>query len=233
MSWTKNPFTDQLDNVGSGISSVVAGTGISIDSSDPLNPIVSLYTTPSYTSMTNGAGVQEKGITVVTVLLSWTKNKTLTSQSIDQGVGDIGANDLSYNYTTSFNTNKTFTITGSDGTTTATKTTTVSFVYPYYYGVGAAGLSGAQIAALTKSIIASTATLTETFSPTAQVMYFAYPAAYADLTSILDPNGFETIADWTKSTKAIVGLDTTSQNYTCYEFKNVVTVSGYNYTFKR
>ncbi len=120
------------------------------------------------------------------------------------------------------------------GPTTVTANRTFSYVYPYYYGAGAAGLSGAAIAALTKSVIASTATVTETIAVSGtQVMYFAYPSAYGALTSILDVNGFETISSWTQSTKSITGLDTTTQSYYSYEFKNTPVAGSYQYTFKR
>ncbi|MEO8837533.1 MAG: hypothetical protein ABI351_02345 [Herbaspirillum sp.] len=120
------------------------------------------------------------------------------------------------------------------GPTSVTSSRTFSYVYPYYYGAGAAGLSGAAIAALTKLVIGSTATVTEIITVSgSQVFYFAYPATIGNLTSILDVNGFETIGSWTKSTKSITGLDTTSQSYTCYEFQNTPVAGAYQYTFKR
>jgi len=123
----------------------------------------------------------------------------------------------------------------SGGPTTSNASTTYNFVYPYYYGVGVAGLNAAAIAALTKDIINSNATLLRSFTiagPTDR-MYFAYPTAYGALVTIIDVNNFDVIGDWTRTTKAITGLDGNAVNYYCYEFNNVQTNGVYAYTFKR
>ena len=77
---------------------------------------------------------------------------------------------------------------------------------------------------MTKLTIGSTGTLVRSITATAsQVFYFAYPLSYGALTSILDVNNFETIGDWTRTTRSFTGLDATSQSYYVYEFKNPVT----------
>lgn len=119
-----------------------------------------------------------------------------------------------------------------DGVTWVTSNTRVyTFVYPYYYGVGAQSLTPAQVAGLTK-VVAAKSDKVYVFNPVDQVYYFAYPASYGDLTSILDTNGFETLDDWTKRVEDIVGLDGSSVSYNIYEFNNVTTQTDFTNTFK-
>lgn len=106
------------------------------------------------------------------------------------------------------------------------------FVYPYYYGIGVAGLIPAQVAALTKNIVIENANKNVNYAITsAQVYYFAYPASYGVLSSILDENGFEVIADWTLTVANITGLDTNAISYNIYEFNNLVSAPATDYTF--
>lgn len=155
------------------------------------------------------------------------------------GGGIPSGGNSTYSWTGSFSDNTTFSAQVDDsgatgGPTTVTASASFTFVYPYYYGAGAVGLSAAGVSALTKSVIVSTATVTETITAAGgEVFYFAYPASYGALTSILDVNGFETFPDWTLRTENITGLDTTAQSYRIYEFNNPVTAGSYEYTFKR
>lgn len=127
-------------------------------------------------------------------------------------------------------TNTTYTVTVDDGTSTDFDTQTYSFVYPFYYGVGAQGLTAAQVAALTK-LIQTNGDKVLSFAPTNQVYYFAFPQAYGQLTRVLDWNGFDITADFTIRAENITGLDGTAQPYYIYEFDNLVTHSAQNLTF--
>ncbi len=200
-------------------------------------PLVSLAISPS-------AGLREFGDTVTNPVLTPTttrRSNPITTLTLSRsGVGVIysypspapsGGPEAPYTDTSSpVSTNTTYTATVGDGTSTGTATQTYSFVYPYYYGVGAPGLTGAQIGLLTK-IIQTQQNTTTTTSPTAQVYYFAYPSAYPVLTSILDQSGFETIADYIVRTVNITGLDGTSQSYRVYEFNHLTTQVGFRNTY--
>ena len=101
-------------------------------------------------------------------------------------------------------------------------------------GAGAAGLSASSVAGLTKRVITSTASRTESITASnSNVFYFAYPASYGALTSILDINGFETFPDWTLRTENITGLDGNAVSYRIYEFNNPVAAGAYQFTFIR
>lgn len=220
---------------------------------DTLDKIINITYTPPTISLSGSSNVlREKGATVAGCTLSAVITKqsdpiatvrfyqgvTLLDTQVSGGAIPSGGTST-YAYVPSFSDNISFSAQVDDngatgGPTTVTSNTSYSFVYPYYSDAGAVGLTPAQVGALTKSIIVSTATVTKTMTATAgQVFYFAYPASYPSLTSILDVNGFETIGDWTLTTANITGLDATAQSYKIYEFNNPVTAGSYQYTFKR
>jgi hypothetical protein len=211
------------------------------------------YTAPLISLSASGNSLREKGdaVTSTTLTAAITKRSdpiaqvrfylnpsTLLDTQIAGGAIPNGGNST-FAWTGSFSDNTTFRAEVNDsgatgGPTTVTSTTTFNFVYPYYTGSGAAGLSAAAVAALTKLIINSTANREQGFTtPGGQVLYFAYPASYGALTSILDANNFETIADWTLRTENITGLDTTAVSYRIYEFKNPLVAGTTTYTFIR
>lgn len=220
---------------------------------DTLDKLINITYTPPGISLSGSSNVlREKGTTVSGITLSATVTKqsdpiaivrfyqgvTLLDTQFAGGAIPTGGTST-YVYAPSFTDNISFSAQADDngdtgGPTTVSSSTTYSFVYPYYSDAGAAGLSAAAVGALTKSIIVSTATVTKTMTATAgQVFYFAYPASYPSLFSILDVNGFETIGDWTLTTANITGLDASAQSYKIYEFNNPVTAGSYQYTFKR
>jgi len=205
------------------------------------------YAAPSVSLAATGSStIREKGDEVTSTTLTATitkKSEDITQvrfylggdliETIEEPSASGGAEQ--YAWTGSFTDNSTFSVQVDDSNTNAANASrSFTFVYPYYVGAGAAELSAANVAGLTKRIITSTATRQETITATAgQVLYFAYPASYGDLTSILDANNFETISDWTKRTENITGLDGNAVSYNIYEFNNPVVAGDYTYTFKR
>jgi hypothetical protein len=212
------------------------------------------YTAPTISFTASGSTtIREKGAPVTATTLTATVTKrsdpiatvrfylnpsTLLDTQTSGGAIPNGGSST-YNWTGSFSDNTTFRGEADDdgatgGPTTVSASASFTFVYPYYFGSGAPALTAAQVALLTKDIRVSTASLLKTFTPTTgQVFYFAYPASYGALTSILDQNGFQTIGDWTLRTENITGLDTTAQSYRIYVFNNPVVAGTYDYTFIR
>jgi hypothetical protein len=202
-------------------------------------PLITLSASPS-------TAVREKGTPVASVTL--TANTTRRTSDIsevifyragapiftDSAPNPLGSS-IAHTSVASFSDNMSFYASVSDGTTTVnSNTVTYSFVYPYYYGAGVPGLTSAQVGALAKNVVASTASMNMNFTTAnGNVYYFAYPASYGALTSILDENGFETFADWTLRTEAITGLDGTAQTYSIYVFDNPVVAGTTNFTFRR
>ena len=112
------------------------------------------------------------------------------------------------------------------------KTTALTFVYPYYMGTCAAGTSIDEtlVESLTKKI-ESKGNKSNSFTVSDGHMVFAYPKAHGVLKSILDPNNFETIGNYTRSEVSVTGLDGTAQTYYVY-VSGATTVSGFVVNFK-
>jgi hypothetical protein len=236
-----------------GYSSRFAAAFTSTDLADTLAKIIVItYVAPTISLSAAGSGtVREKGASVASSLLSATVTKK--SDPIDEVRFYEGINLVNtiatpnpaggvetYNYAVPFTDNISFSAKVDDNgatggpTTVTSNTVSFTFVYPYYSGAGAVGLTPAQVGALTKGIQVTAASVAKSFTATAgQVFYFAQPASYTALNSILDVNNFETIGDWTVSVANITGLDATAQSYRIYAFNNPVTAGTYTYTFKR
>ena len=204
------------------------------------------YSAPVVTFTSAGsATIYEKGASVtagtLTAVITKTSDDITGVEFFRNGVSihtvavpNPSGGTETYTDSNPFTDSTTFRVDVADGTSTVQRTVSYTFVYPYYVGAGAAGLSAAAVSGLTKRVITSTANRTETITAGAsQVFYFAYPASYGALTSILDVNNFETIGDWTLRTENITGLDGNPVSYRIYEFDNPVVAGSYQYTFKR
>lgn len=101
----------------------------------------------------------------------------------------------------------------------------------FYYGSGAQGLTPAEIVYLDK-VIEDKSNKTFKFSPNSEVFYFAYPAAYGLLTSILDHNGFDMISDFIQTTELLTtGYSYGTQSYYVYEYDMPTIQTNFNITF--
>lgn len=251
---TWEPFGDNNTYTYEGFSARFNEDWDSDGIDDTFQKIIDIqYTAPLVSLSASGAStLREKGATVTSTTLTATVTKrsdpiaevrffqgsSLISQQTSGGAIPNGGNST-YAWTGSFSDNTTFSVEVDDngatgGPTTVTSSTTFSFVYPYYVGAGPPGLTASQVAALTKRIINSTASRTETIAAGAgEVFYFAYPASYGALASILDVNNFETFNDWTLTTSNITGLDSNPVSYRIYSFDNPVVAGSYTYTFRR
>lgn len=142
-----------------------------------------LYVAPSITSFTGG-GQYENGKSITSVKFTWAVNKTVETQNINNGVGEVDASSRSHVYTptTPITSNKTFTLTVSDGTNTATRSTSITFSNKIYWGVSANDtLTNADILAFETSgsaAFASSRVITKTFNCSGgKYFYFAIPTS--------------------------------------------------------
>jgi hypothetical protein len=112
------------------------------------------------------------------------------------------------------------------------KTTALTFVYPYYMGTCAAGtaIDETLVESLTKKVEGK-GNKSNSFTVSDGHMVFAYPKAHGVLKSVLDPNNFETIGNYTRSEVSVTGLDGTAQAYYVY-VSGATTVSGFTVNFK-
>lgn len=109
------------------------------------------------------------------------------------------------------------------GSVTSSKT--INFIQPFFYG-NSASATVSTLNGLTKSVTAK-GQKQFSFTTNNEHMVFAYDSSYGNLTSILDPNAFETISGWTKSTLTYNGF-----SYFVYVADAATTDTGAKYTFK-
>lgn len=229
------------------VGGIAAGSTFSAQNmEDMFNRLLYPYIAPSLTlSISPATGIREFGNDVSTITLNATTTKhtnDITLVEFYRGASLIHTQAVpiasggleTYIDTTPVTTNGiTFTAKVGDGTQTVTSSgSSYTFVYPFYYGVGAQGLTGAQIRSTLTMLVKTPSNTTTVTSPSSQVFYLAYPNTSAALTSILDTNGFETISDYTLRTVSITGLDGTPQTYKVYEYNNPTTQTNFTNQFK-
>lgn len=173
---------------------------------------------------------KSKPITSVKLMNGATVLGEKTGDEVAAG-GTITFSNLGITVSKSNNPNLKFTVT--DGQTSTDKNVGAStFVYPYYMGECAADavIDETLIEGLTKKV-ESKGNKTVTHSCENGRMVIAYPKAHGTLKSILDPNNFETIGDYTRSEVSVTGLDGTAQDYYVY-VSGAATVSGFKVQYK-
>lgn len=173
---------------------------------------------------------KSKPITSVKLLNGSTVLGEKTGDAVAAG-GTITFSDLGITVTKNNNPNLKFTVT--DGQTSSDKNVGAStFVYPYYMGECAADavIDEALVEGLTKKV-ESKGNKTVTHTCENGRMIIAYPKVHGVLKSILDPNNFETIGDYTRSEVSITGLDNTAQTYYVYA-SGAATVTNFKVQYK-
>lgn len=208
-----------------------------------LYPWIAPAVTCKVTTPSNG-GNFEKGSTqsVTNIAVTVTKKShNITKVEIFNGSTSLGSKTdsvstggtFNFTVTQSVKVNTTFTakVTDASGKVTNANSGTFNFVYPYYWGAVAAtgSITETVVEGLSKQVVTK-ANKTVSYTLNNQRACFAYPAAYGDIKTIKDQNGYDITATFTKSTVSITGLDGTAQNYNVY-VNNASTVSGFGITF--
>lgn len=141
-------------------------------------------TTDPQVTLTNNIGRVEYGTTVTSAALSWSLPRgTITSQTLSD-VGPLDPTLRAYNFTgLNITTDKTYTLSygltalGFAGTISGTASTQILFSLKRYWGLSSVDLiTNSGIIAL-NSEFSDSRVQSRTFNPTAQYIYFAYPAA--------------------------------------------------------
>lgn len=213
---------------------------------DIINDLLHPYVAPTGIRLTLGGvngGVFEMGSTqsVTGATVNWTRgSQNVTKAEVMVGGSPVGAADVSsdtgsssVSLTLEVKANTTFSARVTDATQQTTGgNVTFTFVYPMYQGVVAAEttLDQGAITALSK-VVQTKGNKTYSYTTEgSQQVVFAYPQSYGDLKSVLDPNNFECLDTFTKTTVSITGLDSTPQQYNVYAV--TTNVQGFAYTFK-
>lgn len=182
-----------------------------------------LYITP--TVSISGGGNYEIGSSQTSTKLTWTWNKAIKTQSLNQGIGSLDPALRTYTYNTSISSDTTFTITGSDGTTTKTASTAVKFLPKRYWGVSAnTSLTDAQIIALSSELNTSR-TQTRTFDCSGgKYFYFAIKTSYCS--GIKFKVGGLSFSDMLVETRQFTNASGHTDSYNIYRVNSIQTGSS-------
>ena len=242
-------------NTISALGGIAAGTNLDgMSTHDILKKLLYPYVDASVgnaTASPNG-GTYEKGVTktITQVSISVTKkSEPITSVAlyndstlIEEKTGDAVANGGTFTFSglsvevptdgNQLTVKVTYPDANGNAKTVEKKTTSMTFVYPYYMGTCAAGtaIDETLVESLTKKIEGK-GNKSNSFTVSDGHMVFAYPKAHGVLKSILDPNNFETIGNYTCHEVSVTGLDGTAQTYYVY-VSGATTVSGFLVNFK-
>lgn len=173
------------------------------------------------TSFVNNKNDLENGTVVTSTILNWAVSEALTSESLDNGVGAVSPASLrAYTHTSTYSTNRTYTLTVGNGSETDTATTAIRFLNSNYYGVSASTtLNSLAVNSLSHNL-ATSRTQTRTIAATAQYIYIAYPASYGAATFTI--NGLVN-NDWTLSTQNHTNSSGAVVSYRVYRTNNLLT----------
>ena len=205
------------------------------------------YVAPTITATgTPNGGVYEKGddkeITNVRAVVT-KKSEAITKVEVFNGATSLGIKEGdevkaggTFNFPVTVSVPSTNVVLTAKVTDAANKTYnantgTFNFVYPYYVGVVAedAVIDEALVKGLTKKV-ETKGNKTIAYTCDNQKMVFAYPKAYGNLKSVIDPNNFDVTGTFTKQEVSITGLDGTAQAYYVY-VNGASTVNNFNMKF--
>jgi hypothetical protein len=150
-------------------------------------------------SFTNNTSTKEYGETVSSVILTWVVNKTLTSQSIDNSIGNLTSTLRTYTHSEqAITAPRTYTLSAVAGSESTTATTSISFSHKRYWGnYAGTTIDNAGILSLSKEFASSRLT-TKTIAGDGNYLYICYPAVWGEAT--FKVNGLQNTA-WVFSTQ--------------------------------
>lgn len=210
-----------------------------------LDNILYPYTKPTVTLSANPAGgVREKGTSLTPIALTANiGKKSADIKAVDfykgsEKIGSIaspkaagGTETHSYTGPITADCQLSCKVTDAKNGVTESGKVNYTFVYPIYIGsvpADAVTPTAAQVMELEKRVVAK-ASQQYTYTIADKRMCIACPPGMT-LSKILDPNGFDSTAAFTKKSLAITGLDGTAQTYTVY-VGGVTSQSNYKMSF--
>lgn len=121
---------------------------------------------------------QEKGTVLSNTVLNWTYSKDIVTQTLNSNALDVALR--TFTDTTSFNTNKTYTVGANDGTKAFTKSISFNFYNGIYYGVATESTyNSAFVVGLTKKLQSTKGTTFTVNCGVGQYIYYACPVTYS------------------------------------------------------
>lgn len=109
-----------------------------------------------------------------------------------------------------------------------TASTNVAAVYPIMWIASNNDYTGSTVYTVATKIDRPQENTNITVASTGVYLYFLYDASYPDLVAILDPNGFNIISGFTKSTVDVVSTGLTNNWTKSYKMYKYSTISNFN-----
>ena len=202
------------------------------------------YMSPSISLSTNPNGsVREYGNNIGSIVL----NANVTKKSNDivkieyykngslihiNGMPSSESSIDNYTDSTGINNTTTYMAKVYDDKSSNSNSVTHTYVYPIYIGnVDSLSSTETDIKSMTK-LIKIKGNQSNSYTISSSRFCFAYPTSYGNLTSILDPNGFEMLSSFTKTTSNFTMLDGLSVGYNIYILNIPTTQSNFTVTYK-
>jgi hypothetical protein len=149
----------------------------------------------------------------------------------------VGSQTLTDTGVSSSNTYQSFFYVNNNGspTTISSNTRAISFIYPYLWGTSSiAGLNGVDLYSNLIKTVQTSGTKIVNLTGSSTYIYFAFPSSYTSLTSIKDPNLFETLSSFDFSSSVSVTsvglLNNWTNTYKVYRLTALADPNG-NFTF--
>ena len=180
-----------------------------------------LYEAP--TVKLSGGSTLEIGTVVNTVNLSWTTNKDITTQSINQGIGTLDPKLRKYTVTNAnITSNRTYTITVGDGKKTASASTSISFQYRIYWGSSELEVLDNDTIVNFSSALASSRKQSRVFNCSGgKYFYFVLPVSFVSGISF-KANGF-VYSDLVTNNMNVTSKNGYTSAYVIYRSANIQT----------
>lgn len=161
-----------------GNFNITSGNGIDIVTMPNGEVRIQLYV--GLTGSMTGGGVYEKGYNVSSVVLNWSYNKTLVSQTmVNPPLGSISPSLRTATIGSTTTTDTTFSVAGNDGKGSTTLSTSVVFRQRRWWGTSAnTNLTSSQILNLSGNEFATSRAKTLTIDGNGQYIWFSYPVSF-------------------------------------------------------
>jgi len=197
------PADPSIENVGEALDSI-------------------FYVATDITSFTGGSTV-EIGSSIASVNLAWSINKTVTSQSINHGIGALDPELRMFTTTDGpYTTNQSWTLTASDGQTSDNASTNLTFLPKRYWGVSPnTELDNSQILALSQELASSRGKSITYNAKGGRYPYYVYPTSFGALTGVTV--GGLPFSDYDVAVQSVTNAQGYVQNYYVIRFNNIQT----------
>jgi hypothetical protein len=179
-------------------------------------------------SLTNDHPLNEIGIALPEVTLTWTYNKGVLNQTLESAAQAAPLRTLTILYSSGLSLNHTYGLVASDGVDTLPLSTSVAFLPQGYWGVSPnLTLTNAQILALGSSALSSNRARSMSYNASSVgYPFYCYPVSFG-LPANVTVSGLA-FSDYSVTTQSMTNASGYAQNYYILRFNNIQTGANIN-----